>query len=180
MSVRRAFLAIVPALTAALACASAASAQTGQQQTPPPSTPSSQTATTQPQPTISLDHIKTALSHPSPFKLAGDGLTFHLEIIARQPNFWSFVGSYDLRNGPVKKAPLTGQEYLNMVRPQLLYSSAGITAPELLQFAATNAAAQALIKKAVQDIRDARTQAEVDAIRARIDRELRALRGGGS
>jgi hypothetical protein len=134
----------------------------------------------QSQPTINLDHIKTALSHPPAFKIAGDGLTFHLEIIARQPNFWSFVGSYDLKNGPVKKAGLTGQEYLNMVRPQLLYSSAGITAPELLQFAATNAAAQALIKKAMQDIHDARTQSEIEAIRARIDRELRALKGGGS
>jgi hypothetical protein len=67
-----------------------------------------------------------------------------------------------------------------MVRPQLLYSSAGITAPELLHFAATNAAAQALIKKAMQDIHDARTQSEIEAIRARIDRELRALKGGGS
>ncbi len=178
MGVRRELLVIVAVLTTAFARPAAVLAQTGQ--TPPPSTPSSPPVTTQPEPTISLDHIKTALSHPSPFKLAGDGLTFHLEIIARQPNFWSFVGSYDLKNGPVRKAGLTGQEYLKMVRPQLLYSSAGITAPELLQFAATNAVAQALIKKAVQDIHDARTQAEIQAIRARIDRELRALKGGGS
>lgn len=169
---------IVAALTATFSCTSAVSAQTGQQ-TPPPSTQSSQPQPS-PQPTINLDHIKTALSHPPAFKIAGDGLTFHLEIIARQPNFWSFVGSYDLKNGPVKKAGLTGQEYLDMVRPQLLYSSAGITAPELLQFAATNAAAQALIKKAIRDIHDARTQSEIEAIRARIDRELRALKGGGS
>jgi hypothetical protein len=178
MRVRRALFVIVAILTATLASAPA-SAQTGQP-TPPPSTQSSEPVAAQSQPTINLDHIKAALRHPPPFKIAGDGLTFHLEIIARQPNFWSFVGSYDLRNGPVKKAGLTGQEYLNMVRPQLLYSSAGITAPELLQFAATNAAAQALIKKAMQDIHDARTQSEIEAIRARIDRELRALKGGGS
>ncbi len=167
------------ALAAAFACAPAVAAQTGQQ-TPPPSTQSSAPATPQPEPTINLDHIKTALSHPPAFKLAGDRLTFHLEIVAKQPEFWSFVGSYDLQNGPVKHSTITGQEYLNMVRPQLLYSSAGITAPELLQFAATNAAAQALIKKAVRDIRDARTQAEIRDIRARIDRELRALKSGGS
>ena len=170
---------IVAALTATFACTRAVSAQTGQQ-TPPPSTQSSEPVTAQSQPTINLDHIKTALSHPLAFKIAGDGLTFHLEIIARQPNFWSFVGSYDLKKGPVKNAGLTGQEYLDMVRPQLLYSSAGITAPELLQFAATNAAAQALIKKAIRDIHNARTQSEIEAIRARIDRELRALKGGGS
>jgi hypothetical protein len=179
MGVRWAPLVIVAALTATFAGTPAVFAQTGQQ-TPPPSTQSSQPIPSQSQPTINLDHIKTALSHPPAFKIAGDGLTFHLEIIARQPSFWSFVGSYDLKNGPVKKAGLTGQEYLNMVRPQLLYSSAGITAPELLQFAATNAAAQALIKKAMQDIHDARTQSEIEAIRARIDRELRALKGGGS
>ncbi|HUL72574.1 MAG TPA: hypothetical protein VLT86_05695 [Vicinamibacterales bacterium] len=128
----------------------------------------------------SLAHIKAALSHPPAIKLAGDRLRFYLEIYGQQtPPFWSFVGSYDLRNGPVKHSTMTGQEFLDSVRPKLLYSSAGITAPELLQFALTNIAAQALIRKAIRDIQAARTQAEVDQIRARIDRELQALKGGG-
>jgi hypothetical protein len=48
-----------------------------------------------------------------------------------------------------------------------------------LQFALTNIAAQALIRNAIRDIRNAKTEAEVREIRARIDRELQALKGGG-
>ncbi|MFI5179091.1 MAG: hypothetical protein ACHQO8_11030 [Vicinamibacterales bacterium] len=128
----------------------------------------------------SLTHIKAALSHAPAIKMAGDSLRFYLEVYGQQlPPFWSFVGSYDLRNGPVKHSTMTGQEFLDMMRPKQLYSSAGITAPELMQFALTNIAAQALIRKAIRDIREARTEAEVAQIRARIERELQALKGGG-
>lgn len=132
-----------------------------------------------PTPPEDLTRIRQALSHPPALNLAGDKLRFYLEVYAKPTPFWSFVGSYDLKNGPVKRAPMTGQEFLNMMRPQLLYSSAGITAPELLQFALTNIAAQTLIRKAIRDIRDARTEAEVQQIRERINRELLALKGGG-
>lgn len=127
----------------------------------------------------SLARIKAALSHPPTIKLAGDRLRFYLEVYGQQTPFWSFVGSYDLINGPVKHSTMTGQEFLDRMRPKELYSSAGITAPELLQFALVNVAAQALIKKAIQDIREAKTEAEVAAIQARIERELQALKGGG-
>ncbi len=158
-------------------------------QTPPPATqaPPAQTPTPTPEPPAqsldtpppNLDHIKAALSHPPELQMPGEKLKFYLEVYGQPTPFWSFVGSYDLRNGPVKRAPITGQEFLDMMRPKELYSSAGITAPELLQFAVTNIAAQAIIRKAIQDIRSARTDAEVAEIRARIDRELRALKGGG-
>jgi hypothetical protein len=162
---RRATFAVVVALAGLLSGAPAALAQS---QAPAPA-----------QPTTNLDTIKAALAHPPALNLAGDQLRFYLEVYGKQPQFWSFIGSYDLKNGPVKHSTMTGQEFLNMMRPQQLYSSAGITAPELLQFALTNIAAQALIRNAVRDIRNAKTEAEVRAIRERIDAELRALKGGG-
>jgi hypothetical protein len=168
----------VVALAGVLSSAPAALAQSQTQ--PAPATPSqSQPKTPQPAPSNNLDHIKAALSHPPALNLAGDKMRFYLEVYGRQPQFWSFVGSYDLKNGPVKHSTMTGQEFLDMMRPKELYSSAGITAPELLQFALTNIAAQALIRNAIRDIRNARTDAEVREIRARIDRELQALKGGG-
>lgn len=169
-------------MTAAAVIAPALAHGSTQTPTPTPTpapAPQTNPAPSQPPPTESLDHIKTALSHPPAIQLAGDKLRFYLEVYGTPSPFWSFVGSYDLRNGPVKYGPMTGQEFLNMMRPKELYSSAGITAPELLQFALTNIAAQALIKKAVQDIRNAHSEAEVQRIRARIDAELRALKGGG-
>lgn len=166
---RRPGFLMVVALAGVLSGAPAALAQTpAPAQTPQP-----------PPPSTNLDAIKAALSHPPALNLAGDKMRFYLEVYGRQPQFWSFIGSYDLKNGPVKHSTMTGQEFLNMMRPQQLYSSAGITAPELLQFALTNIAAQALIRNAVRDIRNARTEAEVKAIRERIDAELRALKGGG-
>ena len=169
---------IVVALASVLSGAPAALAQS-QAQTPP-AQPQSQTATPpQPAPSNNLDNIKAALSHPPALNLAGDKMRFYLEVYGKQPQFWSFVGSYDLKNGPLKYGPMTGREFLDMMRPKELYSSAGITAPELLQFALTNIAAQALIRKAIRDIRDAKTENEVREIRARIERELQALKGGG-
>jgi hypothetical protein len=173
----RLFIALTAAALVAGVAVIPAVAQ-GSAQTPPP-TPQPAAATSQPLPTESLDHIKAALSHPPAVKLAGDKMRFYLEVYGTPSPFWSFVGSYDLKNGPLKYGPMTGQEFLNMMRPKELYSSAGITAPELMQFALTNIAAQALIKKAVQDIRNAHNEAEVQRIRARIDAELRALKGGG-
>ena len=173
---------MVVALVGVLSGASAARAQTqtpAPAQTPQPPPPSKAQQPAPATPSANLDNIKNALSHPPALNLAGDKMRFYLEVYGKQPQFWSFVGSYDLKNGPVKHSTMTGQEFLNMMRPQQLYSSAGITAPELLQFAITNIAAQALIRNAVRDIRNARTEAEVREIRARIDRELRALKGGG-
>ena len=70
----------------------------------------------------------------------------------------------------------------SMVTPEELYGSGGIRASELIQWSAVNALGYALIKKAIGGIRNARTDAEIDEIRKRIDRELEALRrakGGG-
>jgi hypothetical protein len=56
-----------------------------------------------------------------------------------------------------------------------MYSSAGITATDMLQFAATNYAAQTLIHKAVEEIKHAKDQKAIAEIQARIDRQLAAL-----
>ena len=174
---RRPTFVMVVALVGLLSGSRAALAQSQTQLPPSPSPRPPQP--TPSLPSTNLDNIKKALSHPPALNLAGDQMRFYLEVYGKQPQFWSFIGSYDLRNGPVKHSTMTGQEFLDMMRPKELYSSAGITAPELLQFALTNIAAQALIRNAVRDIRNARTEAEVRDIRERIDRELRALKGGG-
>ena len=90
------------------------------------------------------------------------------------------LGTYDLKNGPVARAPMRHSEYLNMVTPQELYGSGGITALELLQGAVVNALGHWLVRKAMNDLGKAENEREVQEIRERIDRELAALRGGGS
>jgi hypothetical protein len=128
---------------------------------------------------VDLTRIRRALNSTSAARLDETQLRFYLEIIAKQPTFKEFIGSYDLKNGPVKGAQMTHQEFLDMVTPKLLHSSAGFTATETLQVALVNWAAQTAVKKAVNALRNARNDDEVRAIRAQIDRELAALRGGG-
>jgi hypothetical protein len=157
----------------------------------PPASSSTQTPPTSPETTppsqsgdpaalpVDLTRIRTVLDRNAPSKIDAPQLRFYLDVVARRPTFKEFLGSYDLINGPVKGAQMTHQEFLDMVTPKLLHSSAGFTGTEVLQVALTNWAAMSIIKKAVSALKNARNDDEVRTIRAQIDRELAALRGGG-
>jgi hypothetical protein len=83
-------------------------------------------------------------------------------------------------NGPTPRGnPMTHAEFLNMVTPREMYSSAGIKPTEILQMALVNWVGKALISKGLAEIANAKSQREIEEIRARIDRELAALRASG-
>ena len=73
---------------------------------------------------------------------------------------------------------MTHNEFLGMVTPREMYSTAGIRPTEMLQSAIVNWLGHALIKKGWKELSEARSEREINEIRARIDRELAALRGG--
>jgi hypothetical protein len=128
---------------------------------------------------IDLGRISEEAQKQPAVKLDEQQLRFYVLVLAKTPKFADFIGDYDLKNGPTKGgAPMTHQEFLNMVTPKdlnLLLSSTNSSAFAMFQAAVMNAAGQALLKKAVQEIRQARDEHEVQAIRERIDRELAAL-----
>jgi hypothetical protein len=128
-----------------------------------------------------MAQIRRALGQPTVLRLDERQLRFYLEVIGRQPHKFSaaeFFKGYDLINGPTPRGnPMSHREFLDMVNPKELHSTAGITPAEMLQFAMTNWLGQSLLKKALDDVRNARTEKEVQEIRERIDRELAALRG---
>jgi hypothetical protein len=162
----------------------ATSAAWAQDQAAPPTTPaqsqSSSAAPSAAQATSDLERVKAQLNRTPTLKLDDQQLRFYIEVVAKQPSIADIIGTYDLINGPTKRgAAMTHQEFLNMVTPKEMYGSQGIKPGELLQFALTNWLAQQAIKRAIEDIKNARTEHEVQEIRARIDRELAALRGGG-
>jgi hypothetical protein len=162
----------------------ATSAVWAQDQAPPPTPPqssqSSSAAASAEQATSDLERVRAQLNRAPTLKLDEQQLRFYVEVVAKQPSIADIIGTYDLINGPTKGGnPMTHQEFLNMVTPKEMYGSQGIKPGELLQFALTNWLAQQAIKRAIEDIKNARTEREVQEIRARIDRELAALRGGG-
>jgi len=136
-----------------------------------------------PTPTVSeaqLARIQRALNEPSGARFDEQQLRFYLEIVAKQPSFAEFSKGYDFLNGPTKGGnPMSHQEFLDMVTPKEMYSSAGITATDQLQFALTNWLGQSLIRKALEELKAARTEREARLIRERIDRELEALTQSG-
>lgn len=145
-----------------------------QPQTPPPKQSSAETTPTLP---VNVDKIRSDLQKPR-LTITEDRARFYLEVHPPPISFMALVGNYDLKTGPAGGAALTMRQMNQMMTPREMYGSAGITATDLLQFAATNYAAQTLIKRAVAEIREAKSQQEVNAIRARIDRELAALMAG--
>jgi len=147
--------------------------------------PSSATDSTPPNSTFSLpvdvNRVKEQAERQPAVKLDEQQLRFYVLILAKEPKFEDFVGSYDLRNGPTKGgAPMTHQEFLNMVTPRELNELLGATSSSsfaMFQAAVMNAAAQTLIKKGIQEIKQAHNEREVQTIRERIDKELAALLG---
>ena len=122
--------------------------------------------------------IQEALANAPKFTLSEDQLKFYVQVLAKQPSFAEWVKGYDLMNGPVKRGnPMTHQEFLTLVTPKELYSSGGITAREMLTVAVTNWLGQTLLKKAFEELRNAKNETEAQEIRDRINRELAALRG---
>jgi hypothetical protein len=75
----------------------------------------------------------------------------------------------------VPGAGMTHAEFMSMVTPKELYSAAGIKPTEALEMALTGWLAQTLARKAIDDIRKARSSKEIQDIRDRITKELAGL-----
>lgn len=130
-------------------------------------------------PNTNLDRIRELASRSPTLRIDEGQLRIYVEVIGRWPRFDEMAKGYDLMNGPTRRGnPMTHQEFLNMVTPKELYSTAGIMPLDMLQFALTNWLIKAVIEKGLEDMKNAKTKAEVDEIRARIDRELAAIKGG--
>ena len=167
------------------------------QSTPPATTspattpPATQSRTTPPDQTdasssdlpVDVNRIKQRLENQSTIKFDQSKVKFYIEVVAKQYTFkdyLAYLGNRSLTDGgPVPGAQMTHQEFLDMVNPKILNSSAGLTATDTLQVALFNWAVGNAVKKGVTALKNARSEAEVRAIRAQIDREIAALRGGG-
>jgi hypothetical protein len=134
-----------------------------------------------PQLPVDIQRIKQEAERQPAVKLDEQQLRYYVLILAKAPkfSFSNVVGDYDLMNGPTKGgAPMTHSEFLAMVTPKELNELFGATSGSsfaMFQAAVMNAAGQSLIKKAVQELRNAHNDREIAAIRQRIDSELLSL-----
>ena len=155
-----------------------AGAQT-QQSDPPPAQQQNQPPPPNPISSASIDRIQALVNKPARLVIDEGKLRIYVEVIAKWPSFAEMAKGYDLRNGPTPRGnPMTHAEFLSMVTPKEMYSSAGIRPTEVLQMAVVNWLGQAIIKRGLEALRNAKDDREIADIRARIDRELAALKGG--
>lgn len=125
-----------------------------------------------------LARIRRALDAEPAVRIDDDQLRFYMQILVKRPTFAEFIKGYDFKNGPTRGGnPMTHAEFLAMVTPKEMQSSVGITARETLEFALTNWLGQTLIKRAFEEIQQAKDEREIQEIRDRIERELAALKG---
>jgi hypothetical protein len=149
---------------------------------PAPATPAapeqSQPATASDVPAEQVDRVRRALQNKPLVDLNSEQLRFYIQIIGRQPmTFADYAKGSDLMHAPTRRGnPMSHQEFLNLVTPREIHSSGGITPSELLQFALTNWLGQTLVRRGLEEIKEARTEKEKQEIRDRIDRELLILR----
>ena len=127
---------------------------------------------------VDLTRIKNALGTPVRVRIDDGKIRFYAETVAPGgPTFKQLSVNFDLRNGPVPGAGMTHQEFLTMVTPQVLYSSAGIQPLETLEWGLVNHLGWWAIRKLYKELSEATDERRIKSIRDQIDRELAALRG---
>ena len=163
---------IAGAVLAALA-GSTASAQTS---LPPPQQTSAQAPPTEPD----VDKIRGLVNRPPRVTVDQGQMRIYVEVIAKWPSFAEYAKGYDFVRGATRGGnPMTHNEFLSMVTPRDMTSSAGVSPFSILQSAIVNWLGHKAISKGLEAIGNAKSEREINEIRARIDRELAALRGGG-
>jgi hypothetical protein len=145
-------------------------------QTPPSPAPSTQSKPTLPV-DVNLNKIRTALQLDPGIRFDENQIRFYVDVYGHQTRFWDFIGTFDLKNGPTPHAGMTHQDFVNMVTPKDLYSSAGFTASEMTQLALTNVVGHYVLRKLIEELKNTRDERQAQRIRAQIDRELAALAG---
>ena len=127
---------------------------------------------------VSLDRIRKGLAERPVLTASLPGRKdlprFYMDVVGK-PSFETFLQGFDLVNGPVPRAGMTHSEFMSMVTPKELYSSAGFGAAEVLQAALLFKGAAWLGRKAITGAINAKRQHDVNAIRDEIRYELAAL-----
>lgn len=135
-----------------------------------PATPSS-TETDLP---VSLAKIKKAISRPPAIKPQENRPVFRVEVIAKKPTIIDILGP-DYLIGPVPYGGMTHQEFLSMVTPVEYRGYSMFSNTEGLVVAATSLALQWGLMRALDKLRDARTERAKDAARKEVLEAMNAL-----
>lgn len=123
---------------------------------------------------VSLERIQEAVSRPPAIRTGGERPVFRVEVIERRPTIEDILGPDYLR-GPAPASSMSHQEFLNMVTPQEFRGMAMFTNKEAITIAATSLALQWALSKAVDKLKDARTERAKEAARREVLEAMNAI-----
>lgn len=115
---------------------------------------------------VSLDRIQEAISRPPAIKTNAGRPTFRVEVIAKKPTIEDILGEGYLV-GPTP-GPMTHQEFLNLVTPSEFRGMGVFTGGEALTVAATSIGLQWALSKAIDKLKDAKTERAKEAARREV------------
>ena len=115
---------------------------------------------------VSLERIQEAIARPAAIKTSAGRPTFRVEVIAKKPTIEDILGVGYLV-GPTP-GPMTHQEFLNMVTPQEFRGMSAFTGGEALTVAATSIGLQWALSKAIDKLKDAKTERAKEAARREV------------
>jgi hypothetical protein len=164
--VRPIALALVVTLAAAPPCASAQTAD----RPSPPSQPSGETV----QLPVSIDKIQKAISRPPAIQPRSDRVVFRVEVFANKPTIEDILGP-DYLKGSTPYGGMTHSEFLDMVTPKEFKGVAMFTNKEALIIAATSLAMKWALMKAIDKLKEAKTERAREAARREVIEAMNEL-----
>jgi hypothetical protein len=123
---------------------------------------------------VSLDRIQEAVSRPSAIKTSAARPVFRIEVFAKKPTIEDILGTDYLR-GPVPATGMSHQEFLSMVTPDEFRGMAMFSNKEAMTIAATSLALQWALMKAVDKVKEARTERAKAAARQELLDAMNAI-----
>jgi len=125
-----------------------------------------------------LERIRAAVTREPALKIENGQLRIYVEVIGNWPSFAELSKGFDYLHGPtgLDANPMSHQEFLNMVTPHDMYSSAGIKPGEVVTMAAVNVVGQWAIAKAINKIGAYRKEKQMRDIQEKIDAALAAIK----
>lgn len=116
---------------------------------------------------VSLERIQEAVARPPAIKTSGMRPIFRVEIFAKKPTIEDILGP-DYLVGPVPYGGMTHQEFLTMVTPPEFRGMGVFTGGEALTVAATSIGLQWALMKAIDRMREARTERAKEAAKREV------------
>jgi hypothetical protein len=123
---------------------------------------------------VSVDRIQRALSRPPAINLDDDRSVFRVEVLGKKLTIEDILGP-DYLKGPVPRAGMTHQEFLDMVTPKDYQGYAPYTNREGMTIAATSLALKWALQKAIHKYETAQQGREREAARQEVQDALAEL-----